>query len=118
MPHLPHYYADLHIHSHYSRATSPTCTPEGLYHWAQLKGIGVCGTGDCTHPGWLAELGNKLEADESGLYILKPDLRHTLDREIPVSCQAPVRFLLTAEISSIYKRDGACRKGHVLVGLQ
>lgn len=115
MPHLPHYYADLHIHSHYSRATSPTCTPEGLYHWAQLKGIGVCGTGDCTHPGWLAELGNKLEADESGLYILKPDLRHTLDREIPVSCQAPVRFLLTAEISSIYKRDGACRKVHSIL---
>ena len=44
------YYADLHIHSHYSRATSPACTPEGLFHWAQLKGVGVCGTGDCTHP--------------------------------------------------------------------
>ena len=46
--------ADLHIHSHYSRATSRTLNPENLSLWAQKKGITVVGTGDFTHPGWLA----------------------------------------------------------------
>ena len=51
--------ADLHIHSHFSRATSPACTLEGLHHWAQLKGVTVVGTGDFTHPKWFAELREK-----------------------------------------------------------
>ncbi len=51
--------ADLHIHSHYSRATSKNLVPARLDHWAQLKGIDLVGTGDCTHPGWLAELERK-----------------------------------------------------------
>jgi PHP family Zn ribbon phosphoesterase len=48
--------ADLHIHSHFSRATSPNLTFEHLTRWAQLKGIHVVGTGDIAHPGWLAEM--------------------------------------------------------------
>jgi PHP family Zn ribbon phosphoesterase len=48
--------ADLHIHSHYSIATSKKSDPENLYKWACLKGITVVGTGDFTHPGWFAEL--------------------------------------------------------------
>ncbi len=109
------YYADLHIHSHYSRATSPTCTPEGLFHWAQLKGIGVCGTGDCTHPGWISELQEKLCEDAPGLYTLKPSLREAASRDVPDACRAPVRFTVTGEISSIYKRGGKCRKVHSLI---
>ncbi len=112
----PPYYADLHIHSHYSRATSPACKPEELFRWAQLKGVGVCGTGDCTHPGWLAELQEKLcEADAPGLYALKPGLREGAGRDVPDACRAPVRFLVTGEISSIYKRDGKVRKVHSIV---
>jgi len=113
--HVRSYYADFHIHSHYSRATSPACTPEGLYHWAQLKGVGVCGTGDCTHPGWFAELSEKLCEDAPGLYALKPGLREAAGREVPEACRAPVRFVVTGEISSIYKRGGACRKVHSVV---
>jgi len=56
--------ADLHIHSHYSRATSRTLNPENLSLWAQKKGITVVGTGDFTHPGWMEELQDKL--DEAG----------------------------------------------------
>ena len=52
---------DLHIHSHYSRATSPDCTLEGLYRWGKIKGINIIGTGDFTHPLWFAELKEKLE---------------------------------------------------------
>jgi len=110
-----HYYADLHIHSRYSRATSPTCTPEGLFQWAQLKGVGVCGTGDCTHPAWFAELGEKLCEDAQGLYALKQELRTPASSDVPDSCRAPVRFLVTGEISSIYKRGGKVRKVHSVV---
>lgn len=109
------YYADLHIHSHYSRATSPACTPEGLHHWAQLKGVGVCGTGDCTHPAWFAELREKLSEDAPGLYALKPAPRADADRGVPDACRAPVRFMITGEISSIYKRGGRVRKVHSLI---
>ncbi len=109
------YYADLHVHSHYSRATSPACTPEGLFRWARLKGVGVCGTGDCTHPAWLTELRAKLIEDAPGLFTLKPALRGEACSGVPEACRGPVRFMLTGEISSIYRRDGACRKIHSLV---
>jgi uncharacterized protein (TIGR00375 family) len=114
MPNDP-YYADLHIHSHYSRATSPACTPEGLCHWAQLKGIGVCGTGDCTHPAWFAELKDKLREDAPGLYTLRHDLHAAASAAVPETCRAPVRFAITGEISGIYKRGEKVRKVHSLV---
>jgi PHP family Zn ribbon phosphoesterase len=109
------YVADLHIHSRFSRATSPACTLEGLYHWAQRKGVTVVGTGDFTHPKWFAELREKLIPAAPGLYALRPDLAATADADVPPSCRAPVFFMLTGEISSIYKRDGRCRKIHSLV---
>ena len=109
------YIADLHIHSHFSRATSPDLVPEHLALWAQKKGITVVGTGDATHPGWLAELQEKLVEAENGLYELKPDLQRAIQSRIPFSCQAPARFLLSGEISCIYKRGGKTRKVHNLV---
>jgi PHP family Zn ribbon phosphoesterase len=69
------YIADLHIHSHYSRATSKDCTPEHLDLWAGHKGIGILGTGDFTHPAWREELKEKLIPAEEGLYILKDEYR-------------------------------------------
>ena len=65
--------ADLHIHSSYSRATSAEMVPEGIWRWAQLKGITVVGTGDFTHPKWFKELGEKLEPIGNGLFQLKKD---------------------------------------------
>ncbi len=62
--------ADLHVHSHYSRATSKDMCPEGIWKWAQLKGIQVIGTGDFTHPGWLRELNEKLDPLGNGLFSL------------------------------------------------
>lgn len=107
--------ADLHIHSRYSRAVSKDMIPESLYRWAQLKGITVVGTGDFTHPAWFAELQEKLEPAESGLYRLKSKLAAPVDREIPESCRRDVRFMLTSEISSIYKRHDRTRKVHNLI---
>lgn len=107
--------ADLHIHSRYSRAVSKDMVPESLYRWAQLKGIGVVGTGDFTHPAWFAELQDKLEPAEPGLYRLKPELAKQVDSDVPESCRAEVRFMLTSEISSIYKRGERTRKVHNLI---
>jgi uncharacterized protein (TIGR00375 family) len=111
------YIADLHIHSHFSRATSKNLIPEQLYIWAQRKGLRVIATGDISHPQWLAEMQEKLEpaADAPGLYVLKSSLRPALQKEIPHACQSDVYFILSGEISNIYKRDGAVRKVHNVV---
>ncbi|MBN1276407.1 MAG: DNA helicase UvrD [Deltaproteobacteria bacterium] len=107
--------ADLHIHSHYSRATSRSLDPENLSVWAQKKGIKVIGTGDITHPGWIAELREKLVPEETGLFKLKPDLQNAVDSILPSSCLNPPRFLLSGEISCIYKKNGKTRKTHHLI---
>ncbi len=107
--------ADLHIHSHFSRATSGNLTFEHLARWAQLKGIQIVGTGDIAHPGWLTEMREKLVPAEEGLYRLRDDLAAAVAREVPPACHAPVRFILGGEISNIYKRDGQTRKIHNVV---
>ncbi len=104
------YIADIHIHSHFSRATSKTLTPEYLDYFASMKGIKVVGTGDFTHPGWLAELKEKTEPDGNGFLKLKKDFQFD-----PVLGNNETRFLLTAEISNIYKRGGKVRKVHNVV---
>ncbi|HDR51060.1 MAG TPA: hypothetical protein ENN90_05475 [Mariniphaga anaerophila] len=99
--------ADFHIHSHFSRATSKTLTPEHLDYHAGLKGIKIVGTGDFTHSGWLVELKEKTEPDGNGLFKLKKEYR--LDSPFGDN---ETRFLLTAEISNIYKRGDKVRKVH------
>ncbi len=84
---------------------------EELDRWADDKGILVIGTGDFTHPIWFSEIKEKLEPAESGLFKLKkeckkPTLKGTL---------ANTRFILTAEISGIYKRAGKTRRIHNLI---
>lgn len=107
--------ADLHIHSKYSRATSRDLNPETLYVWAQLKGVNLIGTGDFTHPEWLRELEDKVEAAEDGLWKLKPSLTREVDPLVPHSCRGTVRFVFQAEISTIYKKAGRTRKVHHLI---
>lgn len=104
--------ADLHIHSKYSRATSRDMTPESIGKWAQLKGISVVGTGDFTHPEWLRELQQKLEIAENSLFRLRKEFR---TGDVPPLCRAQVFFLLTAEISCIYSKNGRVRKIHTLL---
>jgi uncharacterized protein (TIGR00375 family) len=109
------YIADLHIHSPYSRATSRESTLTGLSAWARIKGIQVVGSGDFTHPGWFRRLMEELEPAEPGLFRLKNegDIPPPLPEVTPSA--GPVRFLLSAEVSSIYKRHGATRKVHNLL---
>src|SRR5471030_1343513 len=107
--------ADLHIHSKYSRATAKNLDLENLYLWAQYKGIHVVGTGDFVHPKWFKELEEKLEPAEPGLFKLKDQYARPIDAQISASCRGKVRFLLTVEISNIYKRHDKVRKVHNLI---
>ncbi len=107
--------ADLHIHSRYSRATARSLDPERLWLAARRKGLDLLGSGDFTHPAWLAELKEKLVPTEDGAFELRTDLAACLDDETPATCRRPVRFLLSGEISCIYKRGGRTRKVHSLI---
>jgi DNA helicase II / ATP-dependent DNA helicase PcrA len=109
------FYADLHIHSKFSRACSRDCDLEHLAWWAGRKGISVVGTGDFTHPAWREELGAKLVPDAPGLFRLRPELERAVHETLPPACRTPVRFLLSSEISTIYKRDDRTRKVHHLL---
>jgi uncharacterized protein (TIGR00375 family) len=110
------FHADLHVHSKYSRACSKSSDLEQLTWWARRKGVTVVGTGDFTHPAWFARLRESLVPAEPGLFRL----REEPDREAAVGlpsrvAAAPVRFMLSVEVSTIYRRAGRSRKIHHLV---
>lgn len=107
--------ADFHVHSKFSRATARNLDLENLYVAAQKKGITVVGTGDFTHPHWFEEIRTKLVEAGPGLFRLQPRIADECDRRVPESCRGPVRFILTAEISNIYKKNGITRKNHNLI---
>jgi uncharacterized protein (TIGR00375 family) len=75
---------------------------DNLDRWAEIKGIKVLGTGDFTHPIWFKEIKEKLEPAETGLFKLK-------------GADSQTRFILTSEISCVYKKTGKVRKVHILL---
>lgn len=95
--------ADLHLHSHYSRAVSPQMTIPVMAQFGRAKGIDVLATGDWTHPIWFRELRRQLEEAEEGIFKVKGGQ----DQE--------VRFLLSVEIACIYTQGGKGRRIHNLV---
>ncbi|TDA70223.1 MAG: hypothetical protein D9V47_02350 [Clostridia bacterium] len=126
--------ADLHVHSRYSRATSRESTPENFYRWAIYKGVTLVGTGDFTHPAWREELQAKLEPAGEGLYRLKDESPFFPEEasgwgvgaycggsgggpSLPVESNGRpvVRFVVSGEISTIYKKNGRVRKVHHLI---
>jgi uncharacterized protein (TIGR00375 family) len=72
-----------------------------LAEWAEIKGVRVLGTGDFTHPKWFAEIKKELSPAERGLFRLKNG--------------SETRFILTSEISCIYKKNNKVRKIHLIV---
>jgi len=106
---------DFHTHSHYSIATSRELVPEFFHYWAAVKGITVVGTGDFTHPGWIRELKEKLVPAEKGLFKLKGSLKREVDKKLAFAKDRDVGFMLTAEISNIYKSRGSVKKVHNLI---
>ena len=109
------FHADLHIHSRFSRACSKDCDIEHLSWWALRKGLSVLGTGDFTHPAWAAELRETLVPAEPGLFRVRPDLAKQIRRDTPATCAGTVRFMLSVEISTIYRRGERTRKVHHLL---
>ncbi|WP_026239653.1 UvrD-helicase domain-containing protein [Parafrankia discariae] len=109
------FFADTHVHSRYSRACSRDCDLEHLAWWAARKGIRVVGTGDFTHPAWSQELATKLVPAEPGLFRLRPDLERDVLATLPASCRTATRFMISTEISTIYKRGDRTRKVHHLL---
>ena len=80
--------ADFHIHSRYSRATSRDLTLEALHASALQKGVTVLGTGDFTHPGWMAEIREKLVPAEEGLFRLREDLAREAEERVPPAARS------------------------------
>ena len=106
---------DVHLHSRFARATSRDLNPSNLHKWSALKGVDVVGTGDYTHPAWFAELSEQLEPAEEGLYQLEPGRRAAVEQELPERCRRAARFMLSVEISTIYKKGDKTRKIHHVV---
>ena len=93
--------ADLHLHSKYSRATSQRMNVEEIARFAEAKGLTVVGTGDFTHPEWMAELKTHLtEDDDKGLYTVKS------------RPESPIRFMVTGEVSTVFEWEGKTKKIH------
>ena len=110
--------ADLHLHSRYSIATGKEADLEHLDLWGRYKGVQVVGTGDCTHPEWLKEMAARLEPAAPGVYELKPGAALPLNLPGPYWERVPaVRFVITGEVSAIYKKGGRVRKVHLLLFL-
>jgi len=115
------FFADLHIHSKYSRATSRDMDIDHLDKWAKIKGVNVLGTGDFTHPLWIKEIKSKLEPAEPGLFKLKKKVNAFSKKNDWLSkngnCEEDkdTRFLLSSEISCIYSKNNRVRKIHVII---
>lgn len=86
------------MHSKYSRATSRVMDIENLSKWAKIKGIGMLGTCDFTHPEWLKELKEKLVEKEYGIYS-----------------HNAINYILSTEVSNIYFKNGRIRKIHNII---
>lgn len=93
---------DWHLHSKYSRACSQDLTLENNALWCEKKGVNVLGTADFTHPKWFAEIKEKLEEAEQGMFKLK-------------GADSKMRYMLTTEVAQIYKKDGAVRRIHNII---
>jgi len=95
-------FADFHLHSRYSRATSQNMDVPSIVHNARLKGLGILGTGDFTHPDWMKHLRSHLvQIDNTGLYTTKSE--------------TDICFLATAEVCTIFRFEEKTRKIHHLI---
>ena len=91
---------------------------EHLDLWGRYKGVHLVGTGDCTHPQWLQEMAARLAPVAEGTYVLKEELALPLEPDLRGPAwegAAAVRFVVSGEVSAIYKKAGRVRKVHLLL---
>jgi len=112
-------FADLHLHSKYSRAVSKNMDLVEIASWAKKKGIGLVATGDWMHTIWFREVKSQLEEGGEGVYQLKvKNEKFKVENDQGSSDEdafRDVRFLLSTEISSIYSQAGKQHRVHTLV---
>jgi ATP-dependent DNA helicase UvrD/PcrA len=97
--------ADLHIHSGYARACSKALTLRNIDIWARKKGIDVISVADFTHPKRFSEIKKDLsEVGKTGLYKIKDS-------------NTGVLFIMSTELSLIYRHNDKTRRIHVCVFL-
>lgn len=96
-----HFVADFHLHSKYSRAVSPQMTLPVMAQYARQKGLDILTASDFTHPLWFKEIQEQLQEAGEGVYQLKGE-------------SSPL-FILSTEISSIYKQGDKLRRIHNLI---
>lgn len=90
--------SDFHIHSRFSRGCSINTNLAKLEEHARMKGIGLLGTGDFTHPVWFKEISEQLAEDDNNDGVMRS--------------KDGFPFILTSELSLIYSQDGKGRRVH------
>lgn len=96
-------YADLHIHSHYSSATSSEMVIPEIVRYAKLKGLNLIGTGDALHPSWIRELKITLEPYGDGIYT-------------PVlSGNREIFFMVQTEVGTVFDLNGEIKRVHHVI---
>ncbi len=93
-------FADLHIHSKYSRACSTSMDIEHIAKYSKIKGLNLVGTGDFTHPVWIKELKEKLVNLGNGIFQDKIYKQN---------------FALQTEISLVYTQNEKGRRVHLVI---
>lgn len=99
---MSRFFADFHIHSRYSAATSPELTLPNIAQTADAKGVGLITTGDFTHPLYFSEIQNLLEPAGEGIFRMRDG-------------KSKVRFILTVEVNHIFERHGKIKKVHQIL---
>lgn len=91
--------ADLHLHSKHSRATSKQMDLKNLEKYARVKGLGLLGTGDFTHPIWVKEILSELKEDENGI----------------LWSEGKFPFIWQTEVSIVYSQGSKGRRIHYVL---
>ncbi len=91
-------FADLHLHTKYSRGTSKNMDLENMSKAARKKGIHLLACGDFTHPLWVQILKSSLEPKGKGVYFYQG-----------------IYFILSGEVCNIFYRNGEAKKIHNII---
>jgi DNA helicase II / ATP-dependent DNA helicase PcrA len=118
---------DLHIHSKYSRACSRDLTLANIDRICRIKGVDIIATGDFTHPAWFRSIKEELQdlpppppsqgGGEHRLPLAKEGVGWgggNLFR-LKTAKDDKIKFILSTEISLIYKDGEKTRRLHIVV---
>lgn len=107
------YFADLHLHSRFARATSKSLTLPNIAVAAEEKGIDLIAIPDYTHPVWLYEVEKQIELEKkTGFYVLRQGVNPSRNK---VKGHRRVRFVFSTEVSTIFSRSNKVYRTHLLI---